>query len=58
MALELDGDAVGVVGDKAGEVLVMCEAVDEGAEADALDDAADDNGAASDCWDCLDIGLG
>ena len=44
---DLDGDAVGVVADGAGELLFGGEAVDEGAEADALDYAADENLAAA-----------
>jgi len=42
-ALKFDGDALGVVGDGTGEVFFRGQAVDEGAEADALDDAADEN---------------
>jgi hypothetical protein len=39
-------DAVGVVADEAGEQFFLGEAVDEGAEADALHDAANTDGAA------------
>jgi hypothetical protein len=39
--LDLDGDAIGVVADEAGELGLVREAINEGAKADALDDAAD-----------------
>ena len=39
-AFDLDGYAFGVVADGAGELLFRGEAVDEGAEADALHDTA------------------
>ncbi len=42
-ALKFDGDALGVVGDRSGEVFFCGQAVDEGAKADALDDTADEN---------------
>ena len=45
-AFDFDGDAVCVVADEAGEVFLGGETVDEGAEADALHDAADADGAA------------
>ncbi len=38
---EFNGDAVGVVADKAGKVLLICQAIDERTKADALDDPAD-----------------
>jgi len=56
-ALELNGDAVGVVGDEAGEMFLMGEAVGEGAKAYALDDAADDDRTA-DWWGWVVLGLG
>ena len=38
---DFNGDAVGVVADKAGKTLFICQAIDERTKADALDDPTD-----------------
>ena len=51
-ALHLDHDAVAVVEDESAELLALRDPVDEWPEADALDDPADDEGAALHRPDC------
>ena len=43
-AFDFDGDAAGIIADRACEILFSRQPIDEGTEADTLDDAADLDG--------------